>query len=35
VFAWALFGEQLTAVQGVGMVLVMLAVAMIGGRPRV
>jgi drug/metabolite transporter (DMT)-like permease len=34
-FAWALFGEQLTAVQGVGMVLVMLAVAMIGGRPRV
>jgi drug/metabolite transporter (DMT)-like permease len=35
VFAWALFGEQLTAVQGVGMVLVMLAVAMIGGRRRV
>jgi drug/metabolite transporter (DMT)-like permease len=35
VFAWALFGEQLTAVQGVGMVLVMLAVAMIGSRRRV
>lgn len=32
--AWALFGDQLTAVQGVGMALVMVAVAMIGGLRR-
>lgn len=32
--AWALFGDQLTAVQGVGMALVMVAVATIGGLRR-
>ncbi len=32
--AWALFGERLTAIQGIGMALVMVAVAMIGGLRR-